>query len=606
MNLKIDQLVRNAALLSLPVPPLPPQRQERIMRMTMKQIKNSPTPSRHHKLCTILIAAALATALLCGTALAAYELFDFSKLFGDQAKLLEEGTVSYTPSQEEVPTAYNGLSQENHVSVDDYNFTLIGDATASDTLLYVTVDVSRVSQDVPFFTELDLQLIIEGYETTSFLRSAGAYERIVLWSELDAPLSDEDTLTIKMTGNNENAVILENIPITYTPANTAVFDQENPEADYVLERAELTETTLTVTGHFQKEFNGYDKALDASGTIAFGNIPWPLLDQSLTSYNPNDGNYHEDLEGYLVTREVDETGNFVLSWTFIKEVPQEIGATITFGGETYIIPAQELQETESIETIAPNLSNTAETQDYRFTLESMTASSDCLYAIVIMEPITEYGGEHMVLDSQDLTIVCGSGGTSGSIFIESDEVQSRYLVYSLGGPDGGYQVGDEISFQILNIQEDGDTSQHSYALFQIAIDKLVTESASAHCISASDESFVSYTDVIVSPMTLRLEGTYAQSSDDSIFMAADRAGAHPEIILNFSDGNSYTIMDPEWHPDPDNTSFGQYGVASVNTDIDSISEYAGTVTQTFMFTQLVSLDELETIVIDGAVYQVEH
>ncbi len=607
MKIKIDRLLRDIPMEEFPVEPLSPERQERILMMTMDKMKREQQPKRHRrKPLTMLVAAAAIVALLCGTALAAYELdlFDFSRLFGEETSIIEENIVTYTPAPEDAVPAFTGLTEENHVSAADYNFILRGDVEVTETLIYATIDVSKVSEDVPDFVTTDFTLGIAGYDSKTFDQLGGG-TRFVVYATLDAPLTEDTTLDFVLTDGATTTTIFEGAAITLSQANAAVFTDPDPDADYVLDTAALTDADLTVTGHFQKEFDDYTTALDASGAFAFGTISWPLYDQFMDTYDGATAD--EDQAGYLVARDVQADGTFTLQWTFVKDSFRELGIAINFGGATYSLPELGIEEVQVLEDIQPSESTTADTQDYRFSLESMVADSNVIYAIVDMEPLTDYGRAHMNLSYQELTIACSnlttkSSGSVGSVLIESGEDMSRYLVYSIRD-SGEQQVGDLIHFEILNIIEDGDTAEHSYALFNVTLDSINHASATAERVSDLADGQSEYTNVTITPMSLRMQAEYHGGPDEQGMVAADRAFADPEITLTFKNGDSYTIMDEEWYPDK--ADFGEYGIAKVSGHGDG-TESDGTMYKTYLFSQLVSLEELDTITIDGVVYQVHY
>ena len=597
-----------------PIIPLSPKRQERILEMTMKKInENRPeAPIRSRRPLRLIAATAGIAALLCATAFAAVELklFDFSNLFGERAALIEEAVTTYTPAPEGAISAFDGRTEQNFTATEDYNFLLLDTVQASDTLLRATFDVSTVSETIPEFTETALRLEIDGYETSFFSRPMEpGTQRVTVYASLDAPLPEGAEVSFLVT-NGENAQpVLEHIPVTPLDANMAVFTDPSPDADYVLDTAVLTGQSLTVTGHFQTEHDNYVEALDASGSMVIHNIPWPLYDQSMDTYDPEDGAYHEDQEGYLVLRDVADDGSFTLEWSFVKGMMPEWGMTIQFGGGSYVLPELEIEEAEP-EEYTPTFATSAETQDYRFTLESIAASSNAIYAVVDMEPITDYGKAHMNLSGQDLDILCSDmtnygNGTSGSALLEAGDAMSRYLVYSICEGMDVYQPKDIINFQIFSIREDGDTRSHGYSLFDVELEAVSPARAEAHKISEGFGGLVSYDTVTVTPFSLYLEGQYSGSTDGNWLSAADEAGATPEIILNFKDGTSATICDDAWRVPSDLTSFGKYGVAMTTTSGHE-TENGGVIYQAFLFSQVVSLEELDTISINGTLYQVDY
>ena len=336
-----------------------------ILTMTMKRIESEQKQTYHRgrRPVTILVAVAAAIALLCGSVFAAYELnlFNFSRLFGENTEIIEDAVITYEPTSTEAVPATGGYAARNHDTAEDYNFTLLGEVTASAKLLYATIDVSRVSEDVPVFADSGLTLGIDGYEARTFYRGVGMTDRIVVYATLDEPLTEGATLDFTLTGPGGNTVLLENTPVTISEANTVVFANPDPNAAYVLDTASLTHTDLTVTGHFQTVEADYATALDASGTIAVASIPWPLYDRPIEEYDPEDGEYHEDMEGYLVLRDVQNDGTFTLEWTFVKNYV-DFG-TVTFCGVDYEIP--EIEQEIVLEEYVPTFATSAETQDYR-------------------------------------------------------------------------------------------------------------------------------------------------------------------------------------------------------------------------------------------------
>lgn len=411
-----------------------------------------------------------------------------------------------------------------------------------------------------------------------------------------------------MTDGSSTETVFADAPITLSEANAAVFTDPDPDADYVLDTASLTNAGLTVTGHFQKAFEDYAAALDASATVSFLDTdPLPLKAEYMDTFDPDDGAYHEDWEGYLVACDVAEDGTFTIQWAFVKNTSAWHGMTVHFGGGEYVIPEQEAPQPEVLEEVQPSESTVADTQDYRFSLETMVGDSNILYAIVDMEPLTDYGRAHMDLTEQELTIACSNltnrgAGTAGSVLIESGEDMSRYLVYSIDD-SGEQQEGDLISFSILNLIEDGDTAEHSYGLFHVTLERINRATATAERISGTSDGLVDYTAVTITPMSLSLEGQYDGAADENGIPAADRAFENPEVTLTFQNGDSYTILDEDWRPH--STDFGEYGVVTGSGRGDG-TETSGTVYKTYLFSQLVSLEELDTITIDGVVYQVHY
>lgn len=612
MKIQIDSLLELASTPELPVSPLLPQRQERILAMTKEKIQPQQTVQKRHRPVRIFATIAAIVILLCGTAFAAYEfqLFDFAQLFGENASIIEEAVVTYEPDPTAAVSAQTGRNKTNFTTAEDYNFLLRGKVTVTDNLILASFQISAVSEDIQNFTESGMKIEIDGYDTESYVRWSGDTECINVYSRLDTPLSNDADIRFVIRDDTESTVILENAPMEWYDNNIAVFTDHDPDADYVVDTVGMTNTTITVTGHFQKEYADYSAELDASGGYMVSDkIRWPLFDKGIETFDPEDGNYHEDLEGYLLLREVTDDGAFTIQWTMTKGIPGY--GTLVFDNKKYDVPEPEQTEAEIVEPV-PTLATSAETQDYRFTLESMVATSNMIYAIMDMEPITEYGSAHMDLEFNELTIACSNithpeSGTTGTILIESGQHMNRYLVYNLASTDAAYQLGDIVHFDILSIMEEGDTAEHNYSLFDTELTSIVSATAEAVQISEDSDCIVHYNTVTLTPMTLYLSGTYDPNAaiGDGTLRINDVAHNDPEIIMTFKDGTSMTLMDENWTPTPELASLGQYGIASSATRGNSDNN-AGTVTHTYLFSQIFPLEEIDTITIDDVVYQVNY
>lgn len=602
MKIQIDSLTGLVQTPDLPVESLSPQRQERILNMTKQKInaanKQHRGPRRSPLRLTAIIAATLI--LLCGSVCAAYrfELFDFSLLFGENVQVIEEAVVTYQPDPDTVVSAFTGRNETNFATTEDYNFTLRGSVDITDTLISASFEVSPVSEEFPKFTESNMTIEIEGFETTSYeLGFGGLIQRINVYARLDTPISPDTPINFVIRENDTSARLLENAPVEYSAGNTAVFSDHDPDADYVVDTVTMTQSTISLTGHFQKEFADYSAELDTSGEYAIGDtIFWPLYDKSIEAFDPSLAK--EDLEGYLTIREISDEGVFTLEWAMSKGIPGF--GTLCFNGQKYDIPEPETT-VEPVEYV-PVLATSAETQDYRFTLESIAATSNVVYSIMDMEPITEYGRTHPALSNEELTIVLRDttsaiSGTAGSVLLESDETMSRYLVYSLGSGDLSYASGDLISFDILSIFEEGDTADHNYHLFDVELEQVVTVSAEAKQISDNGNGFVTFEKVVVSPFSLYLQGIYDVNADTEARHPNDLASENPEITLTLTDGTDIALMSKDWSPDPD--SFGSYGVAACD-----IHGSDGTIYHTYLFSQPVPLENMATLTINGTEYQI--
>ena len=106
---------------------------------------------------------------------------------------------------------------------------------------------------------------------------------------------------------------------------------------------------------------------------------------------------------------------------------------------------------------------------------------------------------------------------------------------------------------------------------------------------------------MVTPFSLYLEGQYSGSTEGKWLV---EAAALAEITLNFKDGTSAKICDSTWRVPSDLTDFGEYGVAMISTS--GQENKSNGLVQAFLFSQIVPLEDLDTITINGAVYQVDY
>lgn len=604
MRVTINDLLKDIPTPELPVPALSPRRQERIQQMTMKKITSQRTQSRRHPLRTAMIAGAAAV-LLCGSAFAAYEwdLFDFRSLFGDGAEVLEDHITTFQPQNQTPADAQGGTASALRATAEDYHFTLVGTPAVSDTLIYAQLDISKTDASAPDFSDSGLTLEIEGYPSSSYALLDGENARIVVYAQL-ASAQLPDTLTFSLRGGDTASTILENTPVEQLTARTADFtgmDGEN--ADYVLDSAVATDTSLRVTGHFR---DGADQSsLDASGTFYAGDgetgYPAPLYDKAMDQFDLSQ--QQEDVEGYLITREIGDDGSFTLEWMFTKRYSG--GTTLEFDGQRYVIPAQEENETVEIPEITASASTVTDTQDYRFSLESMTAVPNGIYAIVDAEPLTDYGKAHLdslgnALLLSDVTHL--SGGTVGSQLIASSDELVRLLVWSVED-ESSIQSGDLISFEVT-VMEDGDTAPHTYSLWSAPLDDLLTDSVS---LTGDGD----YDTVVLTPLTLHLErtidlGLSPDAGNTQYAEKMEQLGAMetPEVTVTLTDGSSYPLLDAGWQP-AENAALGQYGTLALSTSGQEQEDGSVTVSHTLLFTQPLQLRDIASFTIDGQIYTVK-
>jgi hypothetical protein len=270
---------------------------------------------------------------------------------------------------------------------------------------------------------------------------------------------------------------------------------------------------------------------------------------------------------------------------------------VSFGGGTYVIPEADTETEPEIEPYTPDYGTTADTTDFRFTLESMVSTSNAIYAIVDMTALTDYGTQHMDQGNNQLLLSASNmthqaNGSSGCFFLSTDGETTRYLVHSLADGLEVNQEGDVISFTVM-MTGSSDTALRIYNLFDVSITNPITTAVTAEKVSDGTGS-IDYTTVVISPLTLYLEGSPKTALAEGEWPDLD----DPTIVLTFQDGTSQTIMDSTWGV-PATVDFSQYGVISNDCSSDGETNY-----HTYLFSHAVTLEDLDTITIDGAVYQV--
>jgi hypothetical protein len=165
MKMRIDMVPRSDQAPEYHIPDLSPQRQERIVELTMKKIQKK----RRRSIRTVRIAcvAAVVILLLCGSAFAyAKDWFGFADIFGEKNKVVEDHVAAYTGEtdvqatqqtygEEEqkqieegtltVPDQAALLEDGIGASTEDYQYTL-EEMLASDNTLYAIVRVDAQSE----------------------------------------------------------------------------------------------------------------------------------------------------------------------------------------------------------------------------------------------------------------------------------------------------------------------------------------------------------------------------------------------------------------------------------------------------------------------------
>lgn len=291
---------------------------------------------------------------------------------------------------------------------------------------------------------------------------------------------------------------------------------------------------------------------------------------------------------------------------------QDLGAHITVyspAPENTPITADPTAEPEQIDSSAvqeePPLEASecysVDLDDYRITLESTLAGSSSFFAIVRIEPLTDFGRSTMPLTVDDLYIVAAnnsddSGGSINCQAISSGADCAYYLVSSSGGNN---QVGDIVHMEALTIYDENGR-EYSACLFNVEITDLVTEEIKFSLDSdAHTNIYYNFETMTVTPMSLTLDGWWdhqafengMQYIGDGAYISELPEPQPPHVIISLADG---TIIDSS-----ETSEYGTYGVlmrnmhGSRDTDRHWFS---------LTFSKAIALDEIAEITIDGVVY----
>lgn len=235
----------------------------------------------------------------------------------------------------------------------------------------------------------------------------------------------------------------------------------------------------------------------------------------------------------------------------------------------------------------------AETQDYRFSLHSLTASSSVIYAVVDVEALTDYGREHLDV-VPEFSVYNRSRQNSGTLLdarpVGQEEGVRRYLVGFLGSRPLN-EAGDSISFELLELFEEGDLSGHPYYLFDVKLESLVPDAITLTEPEGAPTHGVNWQSVSVDAMGLNAEGL-GKLHDD---------GTEPTVELVFRDGSRETVMDNAWQTGSPRTEHD----ATLQHKSGSLIDGEWIAYEGIIFGAPINPAELEMILVDGQAFRVE-
>jgi hypothetical protein len=239
----------------------------------------------------------------------------------------------------------------------------------------------------------------------------------------------------------------------------------------------------------------------------------------------------------------------------------------------------------------------------------MLSGQSSLYAIVRMEPLTDFGTAHMGITDQDgfdliaNNISDSTGGSLSCTLVSTDDEASYYLLTTSGCDN---HVGDLVSFEILSIPTENG-GEASTTLFNVALtDVLDTEKTIS--LDRSVYSELNYLDTLtITPLSLTVTGWYnceafenamIDNGDGSFTVTMDEPG-YPKVVITLTDGTSFSLADGET---VDLVEYGTYG--SMNVDF-FVSDQTNVETCTWTFSQVVDLNTIAEISVDGVAYTLD-
>ena len=239
----------------------------------------------------------------------------------------------------------------------------------------------------------------------------------------------------------------------------------------------------------------------------------------------------------------------------------------------------------------------AETEDFTFTLESMLVSRNSLYAIVRIDAkndnaaaelaaIPETDGYQKELAGMlrvsarnntgfggfgaDHRLEWKNGGT-GMDIIQVDGSTAYAVVVNVGGE---FEPGDRLLFDASYHDQNAD-------LFEIP----VPEQLEQELVIELDDPY--WKTATITPISFRLDGTSSPQSSES-------------VTITLKDGTSFDLASVEnGYADSDYGTYGSMSHAGTGAyDSDQCKE-------NWLFSQIIDLDELASITVNGVTYPVE-
>ncbi len=231
----------------------------------------------------------------------------------------------------------------------------------------------------------------------------------------------------------------------------------------------------------------------------------------------------------------------------------------------------------------------AETKDYRFSLRTLSVSPSVVYAVLDVEALTDYGVANLDV-VPEFAVYNRTHQSSGSLLdarlVGSEENLRRYLIGCVGNQPIN-RIGDSISFEILELFEEGDTIGHPYYLFDVKVESLLPDAITLSAPDGTPAGSITWQSASVDAVGLNVTGL--QGGEQYQY-------GQPTVTLVFRDGTRETVLDGEdWH------------AGSPRSDHDAaIADFTGwhdgTAHVSLIFGQPIDPTDLAAVVVDGQTF----
>lgn len=286
--------------------------------------------------------------------------------------------------------------------------------------------------------------------------------------------------------------------------------------------------------------------------------------------------------------------------TYTKSYDENSDAALTLPGYTEEEQAMIADGTMQVPSQAELAEQgaAASTEDFTFTLESMVVSKDALLALMRIEAkngtsaacltaLETATGYERELENLPLVLAENNAASgrekelaNGGMSMELLQLGGSAAYVLLTNNGGRFAVGDKILFHELSANVD---------LFEVPVAELMeAERTIALDAAAYAQKDYAWQTMTVTPMALILEGSYTRTPDNMT----------PDIAITLTDGTTFALAGPSnGYADAPYGSYGSSGHAGTSSGTE-----AGTMKDSWMLSQLLRLEEIRCISVDGVAY----